>query len=222
MHDIHPKLDKGQFKTRTGELFASFYMSMVSIIQGVAIAIFIQNAFNLHYDLFVFLRVVVTFFYIVAVTYEYATFAGIWRWPHRIWDVAIPLLLGIAQSAPSFLWQNPVKWWGASLGLVICGLFAYFNTGRQLRRNIFEEGKRGKDAYNSSRGVSARGNWLMLAGVPICVVAIFWHIYGTPGPWVQIAMLLLIFLVVVLFIWKQQNWYRKMHEMYGFRWTPGN
>lgn len=223
MHDIHPKLDKEQFKTRTGELFASFYMSMVSIIQGVALAMFIQNAFNLRYDLFVFLRVVISFFYIATVTFEYATFAGIWRWPHRMGDVVIPLLLGIAQSAPSYLWQDPLKWWAASLGLCVCGLFAYCNTGSQLRRHRFEEGKRGEDAYKISRGVAARGNWLMAAGgVPLCVVAIVWYTLGAPRPWEQGMMFLLMFLIVVLFMWKQQTWYRKMHEMYGFRWASGN
>lgn len=218
MDDIHLKLNKEEFRERTGELFSSYYMTTVSIVQGVALAMFIQNVFNSSYDPFAYFRVVISFLYIVTVTYEYATFAGIWRWPHRIWDVVIPLLLGVAQSAPSYFLHDPIKWWWASLGLIGCGFFAYYNTGSQLTRDRFEEGTTGNKAYEITWGVSARGYWLMAAGVPLCFVAIALYTVGSPGLWEQVAMFLFMFLIVVLFMWKQQAWYRKMHKLYGFKW----
>lgn len=217
---IHAQINRDEFQKRTKELFASYYMTIISVIQGVALSVLITNipdAFKQSANhLLTLFYIIITFTYIVIISYEYATISGVYRWSYRIWDVAIPLLLGVGQSLPSIFLDHSWIWWSCSAGLYFIGILAYINTFLHIHPELFVDGQVGDRAYKESCRALLVGGLIMFVGLVIAIVISIILFMWPKSMLTQYIGLILAVFGVVLMIMKEQQWYRNLHNIYHF------
>jgi len=90
--------------------FPDGYLNHISIIQGVALGLLIQQAFVAitsdkysEYRIGILGEATLLFLCVVIVSYEYIWFLTIMRWTPRFSDTLIPLALGVTEIIPIFL-----------------------------------------------------------------------------------------------------------------------
>ncbi|MGW3959120.1 hypothetical protein ACWED2_04810 [Amycolatopsis sp. NPDC005003] len=110
---------------RSLDTFPDGYLNHISIIQGVALGLLIQQAFSVltsekysTYRVGIFGEAFLLFLGIVIVSYGYIWFLTIMRWTPRFWDTLVPLTLGVTEIIPIFLLAS-FRWW-----LVFMAIFA--------------------------------------------------------------------------------------------------
>lgn len=103
--------------------FPAIYLAMISIIQGVALGIFINNFFinygnnGIAITLFSFTQIrfilysLFSFMIIILISYEYSWYVLVFRYPMRIYDILLPFTLGFLEVAPTFYLLNQSGWW---------------------------------------------------------------------------------------------------------------
>ncbi len=123
--------------SRTIETFPTGYLTLIAIIQGVALAILAQFAIPLIFALDPSVkmnRVLVAgesaagFVTIVITSYMYMWFTTVMRWVPTFWDTFIPYALGVGEIVPFFLLQRPTDWWIAMTCLGTIGVGAFTHT----------------------------------------------------------------------------------------------
>ncbi len=153
---VYQPLDQQEFKRRMGESFPAVYLTVISIVQGVALGILAQNTFgkistttsvSLSFILSLLPYAVLSFMVIVTVSFEYNWFVGIYRWSPRLWDSFIPLLLGLSQIGPLYFLNSPRVWWILNAVFAVIGTIAFNNTRMNQRKDMFSDQK----VYNETQ-----------------------------------------------------------------------
>lgn len=147
VHDLQETLEPLTREVLVRRSLATFpdgYLNHISIIQGVALGLLIQQAFGaLTSDKYADYRVgtlgeaVLLFLSVVIVSYEYIWFLTIMRWTPRFSDTLIPLLLGITEIIPIFLLTS-FRWWlGFMAVFEAMGAVAFKHSLSNLTRGLF-------------------------------------------------------------------------------------
>ncbi|RLB35480.1 MAG: hypothetical protein DRH12_16665 [Deltaproteobacteria bacterium] len=144
MEPIFKPLYKEEFRRRIGDSFPAVYLTLISIIQGVALGILASNTFSYIKDPHLaeswtrFLPYsVMSFISIIVVSYEYTWFIGIFRWSPEIWDTIIPFALGASEVGPMFYLTDPQSWWLLTSVFCYVGAGALFYTLWNCKQSIF-------------------------------------------------------------------------------------
>ena len=137
-------LDQKSFINRTSESFPTGYLTLIAIIQGVALAILLGQAQQILFSAPpkhlpdgvppAIFRVLVCgefaagFTAILVTTYMYLWFTTIMRWVPTFLDTLVPYTLGVAEIVPLYLLEQFASWWVAMAILGIVGGLAYAHT----------------------------------------------------------------------------------------------
>ncbi len=142
---VYDFLDKSEFKQRMGQSFPAVYLTVISIIQGVALGLlaqktldYVSNSKTTDAQAWALAPyATLSFCTIVIVSFEYNWFVGVYRWSPKFLDTSIPFLLGIAEISPLFFLTSPVWWWRLNAFLVGVGIFGYVNTLTNCKPDMF-------------------------------------------------------------------------------------
>lgn len=125
---------------RTG--FPASYLTVLSIIQGVAFGVLIFNGANaLKNGVAVSepVFILISFGTLVIVWYEYSWLVRIFAWQPTVADAAIPFVLGASEALLTFFFESPFRWTLATITFVVAGAFAYWNTLHHTTAEAFDD-----------------------------------------------------------------------------------
>lgn len=166
MKSVFDPLNTAEFKRRIGDSFPAVYLTLISIIQGVAMGILASNTFmyikdtNLAEPWVRFLPYsTMSFILLIVVTYEYTWFVGVFKWSPKIWDTIIPFALGLSEIGPMFYLTNPCTWWLLTAIFCCVGAGGFFNTLWNCKQFMFGENEK---AYRRTRN-TLRWIYLLLS-----------------------------------------------------------
>jgi hypothetical protein len=140
-------LTKEVLVKRSLETFPAGYLNHISIIQGVALGLLVQQLFaflndgnkNFAEQAEVIGEAFFLFGCIVVVSYEYIWFLTIMRWIPGFLDTLVPLSLGLSEVVPIFLMGKPVAWMGFVAAFVLMGAAAFRHTLSNLDPRLFAD-----------------------------------------------------------------------------------
>lgn len=146
MKKIYRPLDQEEFQRRIAESFPTVYLTLISIIQGVALVILATESFKYinepdpkltepWYRFSVYS--IISFVTLIVLSYQYTWFIGIFRWSPRFWDILIPFCLGLSEVSPMFYFTKPLFWWGLTGIFSFVGALALYNTKRSCKKPMF-------------------------------------------------------------------------------------
>ncbi|WP_043848175.1 hypothetical protein [Amycolatopsis keratiniphila] len=141
-------LDRSVLVRRAVDIFPAGYLTIISIIQGVALSVLLAETVPLVIDggrgaaavVATFAQALLAFVAIVVVAYEYLWFTTLMRWVPTFRDTVVPLLLGVGEIVPAFLMERWTAWWVVMTIFIGLGGGAYLNTITRLRRELFAGG----------------------------------------------------------------------------------
>ncbi len=154
---IYEPLDEEEFRKRIGESFLTVYLTLISIIQGVALVILATETFKYingseitqPWGRFLVYSII-SFFTLIVLSYQYTWFVGIFRWSPRFWDILIPFFLGIFEISPMFYFTKPVVWWLFTGIFSLIGAGALFHTKWQCKQSMFGDNL---DAFYKTKNI---------------------------------------------------------------------
>src|ERR1035438_2240322 len=163
-------LSEDQFRTRVQNNCAQTFLTMISIIQGVAFYFLINNAFPLfdsgelkqqrEFLIYPFLSLLS----IITVFFLYSWFVSVTYRPPDLREASIPFLVGLTQILPMFCFTQPKHWFGFFVLFLMVSIIALHNTIRGLHKRDFGVGF--EAAYHKSCHEERRN-------IHVCVVMIF-------------------------------------------------
>lgn len=226
---ISDPLDRTEFKKRVGDSFPSVYLTVIGIIQAVALGIL---AANLHETLSIMesgrnmwlllIRASFSFLMLILVLFEYSYFVGIHKWSPTAWDTAIPFFLGGAEIAPMYLLRNPKAWWISFAVLSFVGTCSFLYTRLRFDRSMFSDGHKGNIVYNLVRRENSLNIFIGFTSSVLCLATSFiydieflLYLLGE----IQLESIgFIIFGGLLAWIFKKESRFlRELHEEYGFK-----
>jgi hypothetical protein len=124
---------------RSSEAFPIAYLSLISIIQSVALGILLTETVTIlsgssaiDETIAVASRAAVLFGFLVIISYEYLWFIGILRWVSTFRDTLIPYAIGVAEIIPCLMLDQALAWWVATTVIPVICAAALLNTIARL------------------------------------------------------------------------------------------
>jgi hypothetical protein len=129
-----------EIRARTRDAFATTYLTLLSIIQGVALAVFFAKVDSLLarglFHVPQILTAVGIFLAIVAVWNQYQMGVMLYTWTAQVLDAIIPFTIGLCEFAMiSGMERGPAAVLFANGFLLVCGLIGFEYQYVQVRRN---------------------------------------------------------------------------------------
>lgn len=176
-------LDADEFDRRIGESYASFYLTLVGLIQGIAIIYLVSSAFGVESlkaladggefvapttaDVPMLLRFLLSFIAIIIVTHEYAVIVVLFkRYPSYL-DIIFLILIGISQTTSIFFIKNDMMWWLFNGVFCMLSVVAYQLTLNARPLNF----KRNTTAFKRSGRYLVSFFILLVAAMIVCFIA---------------------------------------------------
>jgi hypothetical protein len=208
------------------ESFPSIYLTTISIIQGLALGVLIQNMFVYIGDhpgrsaaalapLLPYM--LLSFLIIIVVLYEYYYFVVVYRWSPKVLDTCIPLLLGFFEIGMMFYLTDPKAWWYLNVGFDTVGLLAFAHTYLSCKPGMFEDGKSDTDLYRFVRGNVVGDIVASILALAITgTVSVTYHDLPRIAYWSVWDLAALAYLVVlVIALLKAHRFVRELHARLG-------
>jgi hypothetical protein len=132
-------------RQRTIDMFPVGYLTLIAIIQGVALELLLNTVLPLLTSRrFGDLQHVIQFSEgfaglacIIVASYEYLWFTTVMRWAPRFLDTLVPYALGVAEIVPILLIGSFSRWWASMVGLMIAGGLAFRYTILRASPDMF-------------------------------------------------------------------------------------
>ncbi len=204
------------FKRRSSETFPSVYFTLISIIQGVGLAILVTKTFeyittdNLteHWIRY-FPYSIISFFILILVVYEYTWFIGVFRWTPKIWDTAIPFFLGAIEISPMFFLTNPQNWWLLMAFFAIMGALAFYNSYYHCIPSNFGSNN---TAYLRTKNTLKKDIIISLIVTLICSSSFILLLLIGPSLIVEIPFSLLFVTLIMFMIYQEERFWVALHK----------
>src|SRR5947209_6079253 len=131
------ELNQTTFLERFRGTFPNIYLTIVSIIQGVAVYTLTSQTnlyigkLNKDLSLLQFVPFsLASFVLTVVIAFEYTWFVALFRWPPKLLDIAIPLGLGFFETLPMYYFTDYLGYCLTTAFLCLTGAFAYWHSRR--------------------------------------------------------------------------------------------
>jgi len=176
------KLNKKEFKARMGDSFPSVYLTMISIIQGVALGILAsqinrlifhpeQGSTMIRHWLLVAPYCIFSFMSILIVAYQYSWFIGLFKWSPAFWDIFFPFSLGLTEILPMFFLNKPAGWMLCTSVFSFMGVLAWRNTLIHCNSSAF--GQKKKAMVRTIKLLILNIKIALMAGFSLGIPAVF-------------------------------------------------
>lgn len=217
MKSVFEPLSTTEFKRRIGDSFPAVYLTVISIIQGVALGILAYNTFGYIKDpklVEPWIRFLpysaICFILIIILTCEYTWFIGVFKWSPKIWDTIVPFALGLSEVVPMFYLTNPQSWWLLTAIFCCVGAAGFFNTLRNCKQLMFGENKQ---AYRRTINTLKCDILLALIAALNCVFA--WNFSSRKNWWLEIPFYIIFIALAVYMIYKEEKFLNELHKDFG-------
>jgi len=147
--------------------FPASYLTVLSIVQGVALSALIFNAADAFKDGITIsapFLMLISFGNLIMVWYEYSWLVRIYTWEPGFIDAMIPFMLGVLEIVPTFFFERPFEWTIATICFILSGACGAWNTRRHTTAETFDDYKSGlgkKCSMLWRRRVTAGLLWLL-------------------------------------------------------------
>ena len=217
MKHVFNPLDTEEFKCRTGNSFPAVYLTVISIIQGVALGILASNTFDYiknpdfaeHWIRFLPYSAM-SFISIIVVSFEYTWFVGVFKRSPKIWDTVVPFVLGLSEIGPMFYLTNPSSWWLLTSVFCCVGAGSFFNTLWNCKQSMF-----GKKAYHMTRSNLKWNILLALIAALNCTFAWIWILSSMEVWYLEILFFILLIICTVGMMCKDEKFMKDLHKDFG-------
>lgn len=218
--DVVQVLDAQTLRARTNDIFASAYLTLVSIVQGLALALLVQGVTSVDFDhgdgiIWAFYgEATASGLALVLVYYMYVWFVLVARWPPSALDTLIPFLLGGCQAGVILSVGSGVQW---LIWLVILQVGAALAFGHTIIRVV-----QGMFSKREDYRLIVRLLWtliaVMLAGASVaaCVAILIWG-GRAPASFAGVASVFLVALAVGCFV-RCDIVLSRMYRANGLHW----
>jgi len=211
---VFKRLDQEEFRHRMQSSFPAVYLTIISIIQGVAMGILVYNTFEYIKDPKItgcYVRFLpysaMCFIFLIVVTREYTWLVGTLKWSPKVLDTIIPFVLGLSEIIPVFYLTSPHIWWLLVAILCFVGSAAFSNTLWNCKKSMFGENEK---AY--SRTVSAL-KWDRLIALIATDISIFsWILLPKKVWYLEKVFLILLLVCVVAIMYKDEKFIKALHK----------
>jgi hypothetical protein len=143
-------LTRQLLRDRISETFSGGYLTLLAIIQGVALAALITSLYDRIFlgnivkdsglqDANLALQAAGALAAIVVVTDNYFLFVRLVRWNPTLIDTIAPYALGIGEVGAAYAVGNNVDWWGAVSLTLFAGALAFGYTWVRISEDVFGE-----------------------------------------------------------------------------------
>lgn len=161
--DVLETLTTETLRKRTLDIFPAGYLTVMAIIQGVALGLLLQQllgaggggVFRSPHPGALISEAVASFLAIVVASYEYLWFTTIMRWTPTFLDTLVPYLLGVAEIVPVLLLGRFTWWWISTVVLFAVGGLAFWHTIWRSSPGMFEDprpaAQAGRDSHPGYR-----------------------------------------------------------------------
>jgi hypothetical protein len=137
-------LSPAVLRKRVEEMFPSLYLTLVSIIQGVAFGIAVTTAYGTFSHehgtvsrAIVLGQALVTIVGIILITDKYVIVAATLRWSSTILDTLLPYLIGLGEIGAALMIGHEASWWFAIAFWLLAGMAALRHTMLRATEDIF-------------------------------------------------------------------------------------
>jgi len=224
MEPVFNKLDREEFKRRIAESFPAVYLTIISIIQGVALGIlatktheYIKNSCLAEPWLRFLPYSVMSFLLIIVVSHEYTWFLGIFKWPPRVLDTVIPFAIGFSEISPMFFLTNSRIWWFLTAAFCSFGALAFSYTLWNCRRAWFRENTN-KEAYDKLISTLRQDISMALILAPICICGGVFYSSSTKvlyWNWPEILFFISLFTIAIYILLMEQRFMKELHHNFS-------
>jgi hypothetical protein len=187
-----PALTSPELRKRTTDVFETINFTLVSIIQGVALALLLENMVSaLRQEsgivsvLVISSSAVFSFISIGVVFYEYSWLSIVLRWTPTPADTFIPLILGSTEILPVFFLDQPQWYWSLMLVFFAAAAAAYCYSRSKCvpDRFLVTQKANGSVAVDPVSATIMRASYnfalrLMCAGAAVALCMALWTIIG--------------------------------------------
>ena len=204
--------------------FPAIYLAMISIIQGVALGIFINNVFNNYghtggiISLFDYVQLrfilysVFSFMIIILISYDYSLYVLVFRYPMRIYDIIIPFTLGFLEVAPTFYLLNQYGWW---FWITITSFFAVMSYSYSIY-NCEEKFFPNKYSYEIGiNSIKKHRLFCLFFGIAIGLPAAILSFKGILHWYIESVFLLSAFIWQGILIYSEERFLKGFYKSFG-------
>lgn len=128
-------LSRKELEIRKAEMFPGLYLTLTSIIQGVAFGFAITTTNTVLSQKpspsshpIIWLQALVTIVGIIIVTHKYIATAAMLRWNPTTLDTLIPYLIGLGEISAALMIGHQASWWFAISFWLLTAIFAQGHT----------------------------------------------------------------------------------------------
>lgn len=156
------------FRARLDAYFPTNYGTLLSVVQGLALAVIVARVFQLLEEkldvelVIAYVQLAVVFMAVIAVYFSYVWFQVYARWEPRLSDTAIPFALGALESVTAITAGRGLVWVWVFAAFQLSGIVALAHTSLRLRRP-----DTGAQAYTAIRALL--GKLRIVIGVNVLV-----------------------------------------------------
>jgi len=222
---VFDPLNKELLKERMSTNFPGTYLTMVSVIQGVAVGILTQNTLDFFNksDIASFLHILpfalVSLLAIMIVSFEYVWFTGIYRWSIKFWDVVTPIMLGITEVSTLFFLNEPAYWWLAHSIFTLFGTLAFFRTYLNCDKKMFSSqtlvGYTQDSLFDYIERDIVKSMCITASASIVCFIGfrLFWM--DNQDLMLQWGVYILYTLILIVLVYKDTKFVETLHNAYG-------
>jgi hypothetical protein len=218
-----PKIGLSRLIETVPASFSSSYLTLVSLIQGVALGLLalkfpdiFSNLSNFTFVAFVaFFYAVLTLVVLVIVWHEYVLSAQEFWWEIKWWDSLIPFTLGLGEFLMiEYLGKGPDydAWFFSTAFTAFCGFWAYINYGWWIKKTDFEK----PEAFDLFKKEVNNGRWFLGAWCLFNLGAGF-LIYFWAGTLIALILGGLSAFITVLMVRRRVAWQQRAWKIYGWQ-----
>jgi hypothetical protein len=136
-----PKLGPKRLLEVLDEFYPSVYLTMLSIIQGVALGTFVVKSSLLARDgqWSTLASLVASLLLIIYIWFEYMGAGLVFKWIPALYDSALPILIGVGECAAILVVGRPLWWLAAFAVLGILGLLEHLDMYWHIHEEAYVE-----------------------------------------------------------------------------------
>jgi hypothetical protein len=204
---------------RSLEISSNCFITVVSILQGVALAILADNTFKNPSPL-VYFHSVCLLLVLVGVFYTYVNMSIMLRWAPSFLDSFLPFMIAGLEIPPAYFLGH-VAAWNTWLGaLWLGGAAGFFINIRWSPASHFGREIQAHRIFH--RMYSELTLTSLCCGLAMCVFGVGAHLYPAARPWFGVAGVITVLATMATFVARTEIRSSQIHERFGVHRPPFN
>lgn len=212
-------LDHDVLVRRSLEISSTCFITIVSILQGVALAILADNTFNDPSPL-VYFHSICLLLVLVGVFYTYVNMSIMLRWAPSFLDSFLPFMIAGLEIPPAYFLGHVAAWntWLSMLWLGAAAGF-YINIKWSPAAHFGKEVQAHRTFHRMHRELMLTS---LACGLAMSFLGLGAHLYPAGRPWWGVAGVVTVLATMATFVARSEIRSSQIHERFGVHRPPFN